>query len=54
MKVNGETVLNTQLINVYRMWEETSYRLECLQANSSCIEQEWTGMTKKRILTYDT
>lgn len=36
------------------MWEETSYRLECLQANSSCIEQEWTGMTKNVYLCYPT
>ncbi|XP_045446470.1 phosphoribosylformylglycinamidine synthase [Melitaea cinxia] len=53
VKVNGETVLNTQLINVYRMWEETSYRLECLQANSSCIEQEWTGLAKRKGVKYN-
>lgn len=41
--VNGDKVLNTQLIEVFRMWEETSYRLERLQANTECVEQEWRG-----------
>lgn len=41
--VNGVQVLNTELIDVFRMWEETSYQLECLQANSDCIKEEWRG-----------
>ncbi|XP_023939163.2 phosphoribosylformylglycinamidine synthase [Bicyclus anynana] len=48
VKVNGELVLNTKLINVYRMWEETSYQLECLQANSDCIKQEWNGLANRK------
>lgn len=43
IKVNGEGVLDKKLIDVYRMWEETSYQLECLQANSACAKQEWLG-----------
>ncbi|CAG5040208.1 unnamed protein product [Parnassius apollo] len=53
LKVNGDCVLNTKLINVYRMWEETSYRLECLQANSDCVKQEWLGLEKRKGVTYN-
>ncbi|KAG6446478.1 hypothetical protein O3G_MSEX004433 [Manduca sexta] len=52
INVNGEKVLDTVLINVFRMWEETSYRLECLQANSDCIQQEWKGLSKRKGVTY--
>ncbi|RVE47091.1 hypothetical protein evm_008275 [Chilo suppressalis] len=52
IKVNGEEILNTQLIDVFRMWEETSYQLECLQANSTCIQQEWKGLEKRKGATY--
>ncbi|KAJ0179869.1 hypothetical protein K1T71_004460 [Dendrolimus kikuchii] len=53
INVNGKKVLDTVLIDVYRMWEETSYRLECLQANSDCVEQEWTGLGKRKGVTYN-
>ncbi|XP_063621505.1 phosphoribosylformylglycinamidine synthase [Cydia splendana] len=53
VKVNGETVLKTQLIDVYRMWEETSYQLECLQANSACVKQEWEGLEQRKGVTYN-
>ncbi|XP_026328258.1 phosphoribosylformylglycinamidine synthase [Hyposmocoma kahamanoa] len=52
IKVNGEKVLNTSLIDVFRMWEETSYQLERLQANSDCIKQEWNGLEKRKGATY--
>ncbi|XP_068630835.1 phosphoribosylformylglycinamidine synthase [Battus philenor] len=52
IKVNGVCVLNTTLINVYRMWEETSYQLECLQANTDCVQQEWLGLEKRKGVTY--
>ncbi|CAH0627088.1 unnamed protein product [Chrysodeixis includens] len=53
IKVNGEKVLNTKLVDVFRMWEETSYRLECLQANSGCVTQEWKGLEKRKGVTYN-
>ncbi|XP_026485781.2 phosphoribosylformylglycinamidine synthase [Vanessa tameamea] len=53
VKVNGHVVLDTKLINIYRMWEETSYQLECLQANSSCIQQEWTGLATRKGVKYN-
>ncbi|XP_073951464.1 phosphoribosylformylglycinamidine synthase [Choristoneura fumiferana] len=52
VKVNGEAVLNVKLIDVYRMWEETSYQLECLQANSECVRQEWEGLKNRKGVTY--
>ncbi|PZC75103.1 hypothetical protein B5X24_HaOG206723 [Helicoverpa armigera] len=53
IKVNGKKVLDTKLIDVYRMWEETSYQLECLQANSDCVRQEWQGLAKRKGVTYN-
>ncbi|XP_031769587.2 phosphoribosylformylglycinamidine synthase [Galleria mellonella] len=52
IKVNGEKVLDTKLIDIYRMWEETSYQLECLQANSDCVTQEWRELEKRKGATY--
>lgn len=56
--------MDTKLIDVFRMWEETSYQLECLQANTECVKQEWKGINivffgdnycfcKKILLFYD-
>ncbi|KAL0892142.1 hypothetical protein ABMA27_015339 [Loxostege sticticalis] len=53
VKVNGVQVLNAELIDVFRMWEETSYQLECLQANSDCIKEEWRGLEKRKGATYN-
>ncbi|GBP04367.1 Phosphoribosylformylglycinamidine synthase [Eumeta japonica] len=53
LKVKGEEVLNTKLIDIYRMWEETSFRLECLQANSLCVKQEWKGLENRKGVTYN-
>ncbi|KAJ2947021.1 hypothetical protein O0L34_g16365 [Tuta absoluta] len=52
VKVNGAKVLDTSLVEVFRSWEETSYRLECLQANSDCANQEWNGLEKRKGVTY--
>ncbi|CAF4779467.1 unnamed protein product [Pieris macdunnoughi] len=52
VKVNGEAVLDMKLIDVFRMWEETSYQLERLQTNSDCIKQEWEGLEKRKGATY--
>ncbi|KAG7299510.1 hypothetical protein JYU34_016472 [Plutella xylostella] len=53
VKVNGAKVLDTTLIDVFRMWEETSYQLECLQANSDCAKQEWKGLENRKGVTYN-
>ncbi|KAJ8732764.1 hypothetical protein PYW07_015363 [Mythimna separata] len=53
VKVNGKKVLDTKLIDVFRMWEETSYQLECLQANTDCVRQEWQGLENRKGVTYN-
>lgn len=37
---NGQTVLDEPMIDLRRVWEETSYQLERLQAEPECVEQE--------------
>lgn len=53
VKVNGAKVLDTKLIDVFRMWEETSYQLEKLQANTNCVTQEWKGLSKRKGVSYN-
>lgn len=50
--MNGTTVLDTKLIDVFRSWEETSYQLEKLQANADCVTQEWKGLSRRKGATY--
>lgn len=54
--MNGNLVLDTKLIKVFTMWEETSYQLELRQANTACVKQEWDGnyktIIKLNILKY--
>ncbi|VVD03882.1 unnamed protein product [Leptidea sinapis] len=52
VNVNGKQVLNTKLIDVFRMWEETSFRVECLQANTECVKQEWNGLENRKGPSY--
>lgn len=40
---NNNVVLNKPLYSLLEMWEETSYRLELLQANPQCVNKEWEG-----------
>ncbi|KAJ8732017.1 hypothetical protein PYW08_014747 [Mythimna loreyi] len=51
--VNSKKVLDTKLIDVFRMWEETSYQLECLQANTDCVRQEWQGLENRKGVKYN-
>ena len=40
LKINGETVLDTDMRKLRETWEETSYQLERLQVNPDCADQE--------------
>lgn len=40
ISVNGEEVLNEDMISLRATWEETGYQLERLQANPECAEEE--------------
>jgi phosphoribosylformylglycinamidine synthase len=37
---NGQQVLDEPMVKLRQLWEETSYQLEKLQADSACVDQE--------------
>ncbi len=39
--VNNSCVIKEEMPRLRRLWEETSYRIDRLQANPECVEQEW-------------
>lgn len=47
VKIDGKTVLDEAMTGLRDLWEETSYRLELLQANPECVEQERNGLKKR-------
>ncbi|XP_076009311.1 phosphoribosylformylglycinamidine synthase [Genypterus blacodes] len=58
VRVDGQEVLSERLPDVRALWEDTSFRLECLQANEICVRQEEEGLAKRTQpyfkLTFDT
>ena len=47
IKVRGEEVLSETTASLRNVWEETSFRLERLQTNPCCVEQEEAGLSKR-------
>ncbi len=47
IRINGQLVLEDHVQNLRDLWEETSYRLDRLQANPDCVDQERTGLRKR-------
>lgn len=45
--VDGREVLNESLPKLRGVWEDTSFQLECLQANEQCVKQEEEGLAKR-------
>uniref|UniRef100_A0A8C6WXJ2 Phosphoribosylformylglycinamidine synthase n=1 Tax=Neogobius melanostomus TaxID=47308 RepID=A0A8C6WXJ2_9GOBI len=45
--VDGQEVLNESLPKLRGVWEDTSFQLECLQANERCVKQEEEGLAKR-------
>ncbi|KAM6921075.1 phosphoribosylformylglycinamidine synthase [Xenentodon cancila] len=45
--VDGQEVLREPLPDLRAVWEDTSFRLECLQANELCVKQEEEGLAKR-------
>jgi phosphoribosylformylglycinamidine synthase len=41
---NGEIVLHESMHVLRQIWEETSYQIECLQANPDCADEEKTNI----------
>ncbi|KAK6630680.1 hypothetical protein RUM44_002849 [Polyplax serrata] len=56
--VNGSQVLRSTVYDLYRIWEETSYRLELRQASPICVRHEFENLKyrtgPKYKLTFDT
>ncbi|XP_026272194.1 phosphoribosylformylglycinamidine synthase [Frankliniella occidentalis] len=52
MKIKGSVALNGDVISLFRLWEETSYRLECRQTNVQCARQEFEGLRRRLIPKY--
>lgn len=51
-KIKGAVVLNGDVSSLFRVWEETSYRLECRQANPMCARQEFEGLRRRLVPKY--
>lgn len=49
IKIKGSVVLNGDVSSLFRVWEETSYRLECRQANPMCARQEFEGLRRRSV-----
>ena len=47
MSVEGCEVLTDKMAALRDIWEETSFRLERLQANPSCVEEERQGLAQR-------
>lgn len=45
--VDGLEVLKESLPDLRGLWEDTSFQLECLQANELCVRQEQEGLSKR-------
>ncbi|KAJ1521156.1 hypothetical protein ONE63_002851 [Megalurothrips usitatus] len=52
IKIKGQLVLNSDVLSLFRMWEETSYRLECRQTNLMCARQEFEGLRRRLVPKY--
>lgn len=49
---DGQTVLKNKMAALRDIWEETSFQLEKLQANPSCVHHEQTGLCKRKLPPY--
>ncbi|XP_072405117.1 phosphoribosylformylglycinamidine synthase isoform X1 [Chiloscyllium punctatum] len=52
VRVNGEEVLSERTATVRSWWEETSFRLERLQSNRVCVEEEESSLEHRTAPRY--
>ncbi|KAK4294206.1 hypothetical protein Pmani_033146 [Petrolisthes manimaculis] len=52
IRIGGQAAINMTVVEVARMWEETSYQLERLQVQPECAQQEYTSLTTRAHTTY--
>jgi phosphoribosylformylglycinamidine synthase len=50
--VNDTLALHCDLVSLLCMWEETSYRLERLQANPDCVRKEFESFSNRKAPAY--
>nr|CAD7462723.1 unnamed protein product [Timema tahoe] len=51
--VDGAVVLeNVDVLSLFRIWEETSFQLECLQASPGCVRREYESWRKRKTPRY--
>jgi phosphoribosylformylglycinamidine synthase len=50
--VNDILAVNCDLLSLFRTWEETSYRLECRQANPDCVRKEFESLGSRKAPAY--
>jgi hypothetical protein len=57
VSVNDSLALTSDLLSLFHMWEETSYRLERRQANPDCVRKEFESLCNRKApfyrLTFD-
>ncbi len=47
VRIDNELVLDEDMRELRAMWEETSYRLDRLQANPECVDEEWKNIFER-------
>ena len=46
-----ELVLHENIIKLQEIWEETSFRLELLQTNTKCVQEEKNSISTQKKMT---
>ena len=46
IEINQQNVLRNTVLSFLKYWEETSWQIERLQANTECVDEEYFGLDK--------
>jgi phosphoribosylformylglycinamidine synthase len=52
VRYGGEEILNEDIRDLRDLWEETSFQLDALQANSACVDEERSGLRDRSAPPY--
>lgn len=52
MSVSGKVVLDSTVLPLMKIWEETSYQLERRQTNVECAAEEYNGLQDRTVPAY--
>jgi phosphoribosylformylglycinamidine synthase len=50
--VNGKIEVESPMVDLYQLWEETSWQLEKRQANPVCVTEEYQSLRKRQLPEY--